>query len=117
MEGGDNMNKRKYLVSSMSMILMLFFVVTFQTVRIAGLSFLEQTTSANDLIFIVVSVFCVLFITILFYYVPMLLVFEVSFNLCITLSPEIYISIPNRKINKIVVKKGRRYLRLNVIRC
>jgi len=111
------MNKQKYLISSISMILMLFLVVSYQAVRISGLSFLEQTNSFNDLMFIAVSVITVLLVALLIYYLPMLLVFEVSVKLNITLSPIIYVRVIKDQTRLLVIIISRRYLRLNVIRC
>lgn len=117
MEGGDNMNKQKYLISSISMILMLFLVVSYQAIRISGLSFLQETSSFNDLTFITVSVITVLLVSLLIYYLPMLLVFEVSMKFNIALSPKIYVRVIKEKAGFLVIIVSRRYLRLNVIRC
>ena len=111
------MNKRKYLISSISMVMILFLVAYYQLVNLSSLSNLEQTTTINEISFILISIILVLAVVMITYYLPMILVFEFKVILIITLSPIDYISKKNYVVNNIVKPISKRYLRLNVIRC
>lgn len=111
------MNKRKYLLSSSLMVLMLFLVTFRQVTKIMELNFLNETSITNDLSFIGVSFVLVVVISICTYYLPLLLVFETSIILDIRLSPIIRNSNVERSFNQILYIESRVYLRLNVIRC
>lgn len=117
MRGGVCMNKQKYMISSVTMICMLFLVAIVQVVRINGLEFLQQTTAVNDYSFLVMILLVILLISFAGYFVPMILVLELTFKIDVYYAPKSYKSNNSFKLVSLHKPISRRYLRLNVFRC
>jgi len=111
------MNKQKYLISSISMVMMIFLVGFYQFIKLSSLSFLEQTSATNEIGFILLSVAMIIVVAIVSYYIPMLLIFEFKVKFNISFTPDNYISNQNYVLYNSIKIISRRYLRLNVIRC
>lgn len=111
------MSKQKYLVSSLSMIVMLFLVASYMFVSISDLTLFATSNFSNDISFLLMSCLIIIVVAIVVYVIPMLIVFELNLNLNLTLSPNTQHSYEITNGYKLVKIESRRYLRLNVIRC
>ncbi|KFZ25575.1 MAG: hypothetical protein KQ78_02229 [Candidatus Izimaplasma bacterium HR2] len=112
------MSNKKQLVSSISMLLILFFIMIRQSYRLANIGFMNSTTLSYDILFIIISGLLVVAIAFVIFYIPMLFILNLNFNLRVELSPVInYIQDVQHLNNVFISYNGKRYLRLNVIRC
>ena len=115
-EGGNDMKNKKQMISSISMFIILVIGAMFQLLKISELTFLEQTSQTSDLYFVVIVLFLVIFVSVVLYYLPMVLFMKISLQLHISISPVIYVSKQTKKVYQVLLSQ-RRYLRLHVIRC
>ena len=111
------MSKQKYLVSSLSMIMMLFLVASYMFVTIQDLTLFASYSISNDISFLLMSCLIIIVVAVVVYVIPMFIVFELNVNLKLTLSPNTHYSYKVTSVYKLVKNESRRYLRLNVIRC
>ena len=111
------MSKQKYLVSSLSMIMMLLLVSSYMYVSISDLTLFTSSNFSNDLVFFLMSSFIITVVTFLAYVFPMILVLEFNLNLKVNISPTNQYYFQFKRVYIIVKNESRRYLRLNVIRC
>ncbi len=111
------MNKKKYLISNITMIMMLFLLGLFQYNKLSTISFLNHKSMSIEFGFIVMSIILLIVVALITYYVPMLIIFEYSLTLNILLSPVNYVSKKEFILQYTTKPVSRIYLRLNVIRC
>lgn len=111
------MNRKKYLISSITMIMMLFLLGLFQYNKLSSITFFNHRSLPIEFGFIVMSIILLIVVALITYYVPMLIMIEYSLTLNILLSPVNYVSKKNFVLQYTIKPVSRIYLRLNVIRC
>lgn len=111
------MNRKKYLISSITMIMMLFILGLFQYNKLSSISFFNHKSLSIEFGFIVMSIILLIVVALITYYIPMLIMFEYSLTLNVSLSPDNYVSKQDFVIQYTTKPVSRIYLRLNVIRC
>lgn len=116
-KGGYNMNNRKSMISSLTMVVFLFVLAVVQFVRVSELTFLSYSPPLSGYEFILIAILLVILIGVVFFYIPLSIVLKWNVKIHISIVPTIFTNIGKVVTNSFEKSNERIYLRLNVIRC
>jgi len=111
------MERYKIKLSSVFMISMLVVIAIIQLFRLSELSFMRASFITYEISFIIVIIPIILIISFLFFYLPVVFVFEVHYRVPYSYICKTYSNFKQFNIRPNNKTLDRTYLRLCVIRC